>query len=170
MDNPEPPAAPPVGDAPPPPPSAPVRDVLLLCGDGGAGAYGVIRQRQERIEVGRIRPVRDGQPISGELVRLAQRKEHERLFDVEVLYDAKREATQGNGPAARDGEAGETPPDANQEQAQRNGLVGWRNGPPIVSTHAYRAQWERIFGAGTADSAGALPTGGRGSKGNNDLS
>jgi hypothetical protein len=73
------------------------RDVLFVYAEGEAGDYGVIRQREERVELGRIKPVQDGHPIHGELVRLEQRAEHQQLFDVEVLYDAKQ-STSRSGP------------------------------------------------------------------------
>ncbi len=45
-----------------------------------------------------MRPTRDGEPIHGELVRLSQRPEHNQLFDVDVLHDA-RPAGERPGPA-----------------------------------------------------------------------
>jgi hypothetical protein len=75
------------------------RDMLFVYGEDQAGSYGVIRQRETRVELGRIRPIREGQPITGELVQLKKREEHERLFDVEVLYDDRARQTPRAGPA-----------------------------------------------------------------------
>jgi hypothetical protein len=80
-------------------PTAKGKDLLYVhtpceSGDG----FQVLRQRGERIEVGEIRTMREGQPIHGELVRLTPRKESERLFDVDVLLDAPKPQPR-NGPA-----------------------------------------------------------------------
>lgn len=78
--------------------------------------FRVIRQREDRIEIGEIRPTEEGRPLTGDLVRLTPREEHARLFDVEVLVEAPRPA----------------PPQ--------------RSGPAQVATDAYRSNWEAIFG------------------------
>jgi len=62
------------------------------------GGYHVIRQREERIEVGELRPMREGMPLSGELVKLIPRAESDRLFDVDVLYATEKRSEDG-GPA-----------------------------------------------------------------------
>src|SRR5262249_37998443 len=61
-------------------------DVVLLHSpaENGEGIR-VIRRREDTIELGELRPMREGRPISGEVVRLTQRKEHTLLFDCEVL-------------------------------------------------------------------------------------
>jgi hypothetical protein len=126
----------------PPPP----KDVLLVGPPTKGGGFAVLRERQPapvaaeapqapeagdqggeprapprqepRLEVGELRALREGMPISGggEIVRLRQRPEHGRLFDVEVLADL---------PPAR-----QTSP-----------------GPPKVSSDAYRKGWEQVFGS-----------------------
>ena len=103
-------------EAPPP-----KQDVLFVHSPTEAGeGYRVIRKRENTIEVGEIRAMQEGRPVHGDLVRaLKARKEHDRLFDVEVL--ATREEMQ---PAAL-GHAG----------------------PAQVASEAYRANWEAIFGA-----------------------
>src|SRR5262247_2851993 len=83
--------------------------------DEGEG-YRVIRKRDDTIELGELRSVQEGRPIHGEMVRLSPRKEHERLFDVEVLV-------------ARPEPAGSP-----------------RTGPAQVANNAYRTNWEAIFG------------------------
>jgi len=56
--------------------------------DDGKG-YDVLRRRGDGIEVGRVRPLDEGKPIYGEVVRLTARSESPVLFDVEVQHDAR---------------------------------------------------------------------------------
>jgi hypothetical protein len=73
-------------------------DMLLVCGRAQDGdGYTVVRRRQDAVEAGELRTLERGKPIVGEVVRLSQRPEHQLLFDVEVLADAR--------PAARSGPA-----------------------------------------------------------------
>lgn len=101
-------------DAPP----APKEDVVFVHGpaEGGDG-YRVIRKRDDAIELGEIRAVKEGRPLHGDLVRLTQRKEHDRLFDVETVVPREKTA-----PALS------------------------HAGPAQVATDAYRDNWEAIFG------------------------
>ena len=78
--------------------------------------FRVIRSREDRIEIGELRPTEHGRPRAGELVKLTQRSEHARLFDVEVLLPGPR------------------------------GADAPRSGPAQVATDAYRSNWEAIFG------------------------
>lgn len=103
-------------------PSPPEKqDVLFIHSpvEQGEGVR-VIRRREDRIEVGELRPAEDGRPLHGELVKLTQREEHERLFNVEVLVKAPQ---------------AEAAP---------------RSGPAQVATDAYRSNWDAIFGGGRA--------------------
>ena len=61
----------------------------------------VLRHREDRLEVGELRSVKAGHPMAptGEVVRLKPRREHARLFDVEVLADLDEPAAQRSGPA-----------------------------------------------------------------------
>jgi hypothetical protein len=96
----------------------PKEDVVFVHGplEQGEG-FRVIRRRDDALELGELRSVQEGRPIHGEMVRLSPRKEHERLFNVEVLVPK---------PAPAD------PP---------------RSGPAQVATPAYRTNWEAIFGS-----------------------
>ncbi len=78
--------------------------------------FRVIRSREDRLEIGELRPTEHGRPLAGELVKLTQRSEHTRLFDVEVLLPGPR------------------------------GADAPRSGPAQVATDAYRSNWESIFG------------------------
>ena len=102
-------------------PPRPKEDVVFVHGpaEGGAGLR-VIRKREETIEVGEIRPVQEGRPLQGDLVKLKPRKEHDRLFDVEVLL-------------SRD------------ELPGAKAALG-HAGPAQVATDTYRSNWEAIFG------------------------
>ena len=85
--------------------------------DSGEG-FRVIRKRADVLEVGEIRPVQEGKPLQGEVVKLSPRKDHEQLFDVEVLV-SKEEAL---------------------------GATRRSTGPAQVATAAYRSNWDAIFG------------------------
>ena len=61
--------------------------------------FRVIRSREDRLEIGELRPTEHGRPLNGELVKLTQRSEHARLFDVEVLLPAARDESPRSGPA-----------------------------------------------------------------------
>ncbi len=93
---------------------------MLLGGptDDGEGVH-VLRAREDRLETGEVRPLKEGQPLlSGEVVKLVPRAQS-RVCDVEVL------AKVGAGNAAK------TPAQV---------------GPAQVATRAYRESWDRIFG------------------------
>ena len=104
-------------------------DVVLLHGptENGDGIR-VIRKRDEAIELGELRPMREGQPIHGDVVRLTQREEHALLFDCEVLV-----------PTAKPKEAAAAPSPAEPEPTSHKG-------PPRVTSDAYRGGWDLIFG------------------------
>lgn len=74
------------------------QDVVLLAGptDDGEGIR-VVRAREERLEAGEVRPLKEGKPLgNGEIVKLAPRAESPRVCDVEVV--AKIGAERGSGP------------------------------------------------------------------------
>src|SRR3954447_21929913 len=96
-------------------------DVLFVHSKAESGeGFRVTRKRADVIEVGEIRPVQEGKPLTGEMVKLSPRKDHDQIFDVEVLV-SKEEALGG---AARG-----------------------HSGPAQVATAAYRSNWDAIFGA-----------------------
>ena len=74
-------------------------DVVLLTGptEDGEGVK-VVRARDEQIETGEVRPLKEGKPLgSGEIVKLKPREGSKRLHDVEVVMKVEQEA-RGNGP------------------------------------------------------------------------
>jgi hypothetical protein len=94
-------------------------DVVLLQGptDDGEGVR-VLRAREDRLEAGEVRPLKEGRPITGgEVVKLVPRADS-RVCDVEVL------AKVGGGEASQPAQIG----------------------PAQVATRAYRDSWDRIFG------------------------
>ena len=74
-------------------------DVLMMHGatDDGGGAK-VLRARPGRLDAGEVRPLKEGHPISGEVVRLERRKDAPALFDVHVEHEVKAAKAQV-GPA-----------------------------------------------------------------------
>jgi len=107
-----------------PTPAAPATDVVLLGPPtaDGAGVH-VIRARDERVEAGELRALREGRPITGEIVTLRPRESNPSVCDVTDSYSA---------PAASN--AGPPPQLAHK-------------GPAKVATRAYREGWDEIFGA-----------------------
>jgi hypothetical protein len=78
-------------------------DVVLVGPELEGGGHAVLRHRAERLEIGELREVREGKALGGgELVRLKQRRDHARLFDVEVLADLRVEAAGGPPQVATD--------------------------------------------------------------------
>ena len=109
-------------------------DVVMVAGqtpDGG-GAH-VVRARPGRIEAGQVRPMKDGQPITGgEVVRLEQRADVPHLYDVKVEHTVEG-AAKSDEPAAKR-------PAVVESRATRGG-------PAQVATDEYRTSWERTFGS-----------------------
>jgi hypothetical protein len=102
----------------------PLGDVVLVGAPVDAQRWPVLRHREDRLEVGELRTVREGQPMAatGEVVKLRPRREHARLFDVEVLADLDDDAVE---------------------------IDAARSGPPQVATAAYRVGWDATFGKGS---------------------
>lgn len=116
------------------------QDVVLLhslteSGDG----IRVVRKRKDTIELGELRPMKEGQPIHGEVVRLTQRAESERLFDCEVMV-ASQTPKEPSTPAVA--AAGGAP----KALAAKEPAAVQHKGPPRVATDAYRGGWDAIFG------------------------
>lgn len=58
----------------------------------------VLRAREERIETGELRALREGKPITGEVVSLEPRKDNPQICDVRSSYTPPSSATR-KGPA-----------------------------------------------------------------------
>lgn len=93
---------------------------LLLGKTEDDEGYHLLRRRSEdaEVELGTIRPMREGKPVNGEVVSLRPRK------DVPFVYDVKTEL------------------DVSQDQGPR--LTS--DGPPQVATEEYRRGWDAIWG------------------------
>lgn len=98
----------------------PPADVALIHGrtPDGEGLH-IIRRRDDRIELGAARPLKQGAPIQGEVVTLTPRKDTPWLCDVKVEFDGRSEA-------AREGRSSSA-------------------GPPKVASDEYRRNWDRIW-------------------------
>lgn len=59
----------------------------------------VLRARQEHIETGELRALKEGKPITGEIVSLEPRKENPRVCDVRSSYSAPSTSAPKKGPA-----------------------------------------------------------------------
>jgi len=104
-------------------PSKPSSDVVVL-GPPTSDGHGVhvLRARNDRVEAGELRALRDGQPIVGEIVSLEPRKDQPRICDVRESWSPKPTATSPS-------------------------LLPSHKGPAQVSTTAYRDGWDEIFGS-----------------------
>ncbi len=106
--------------------SGPKQDVVLALGvtDDGRGVN-VLRARDERVEVGQVRPLEEGKPIQGEVVKLKPRPGAPFLCDVDTQFKTPQ-------PSA----------------APKAFEATTRKGPPQVSSEAYRQNWDAIWNAG----------------------
>jgi hypothetical protein len=80
----------------------------------------IIRRREDRIELGAVMPLKEGVPITGEVVSLTPRPESPLVCDVKTELAAP------------------------QAQADTAAL---RHGPAQVATDRYRENWDRIWKA-----------------------
>ncbi len=104
-------------------------DVVLVAGptEDGQGLR-VVRAREDRIETGEVRPLRDGQPVTGDIVTLKPREKTPWLCDVEVQHEQRSKVA------------------ANDTAALAPLARPTRHGPAQVATEEYRDNWESIFG------------------------
>jgi hypothetical protein len=113
----EPPALSPASSASP--------DVALIHGvtPDGEGLK-ILRARGDRLELGAIRPLREGAPITGEVVTLRPRANFPALCDVETHFK---------------------PEEANDRQEPAPTALAQRTGPAQVATDEYRRNWDAIW-------------------------
>lgn len=103
----------------------PSSDVALIHGVTAEGDLRVLRQRGDQLEAAAVRPLREGVPITGEVVRLTPRKEFPLLCDVKTEF-----TTPSVAPPATDSAAPRALP---------------HKGPAQVATDAYRNNWDKIW-------------------------
>ena len=106
------------------PGSAASPDVALIHGVTPDGeGFHILRARDNRLELGAVRPLREGAPITGEVVTLRPRANFPALCDVEVQYK---------------------PPAAQSDRAEPARLLA-NTGPAQVATDDYRRNWDAIW-------------------------
>jgi hypothetical protein len=101
-------------------------DIALIHGITPEGDLKILRKRNDRLELGGVRALREGMPITGEVVRLTPRKDFPLLCDVATELAA--------------------PPAVSDVAAPS------RKGPAQVATDRYRDNWEQIFARSPAKS------------------
>jgi hypothetical protein len=108
-------------------PTSPTTDVALIHGVAPDGnGFQIVRARDNRLELGVVRPLREGAPITGEVVTLRPRPNFPALCDVETHYKPALPATT---------ETTDTSPP----------LLAARTGPAQVATDEYRRNWDAIW-------------------------
>ena len=99
--------------------SKPKRDVALIHGRTADGeGLRILRQREKQLELGEVRPLKEGRPIQGEVVTLRPRANFPLLCDVSTEVEAR---TPGGAEPAR------------------------KSGPAQVASDRYRANWDAVF-------------------------
>jgi hypothetical protein len=95
-------------------------DVALIHGRTPDGeGLRILRKREDRLEIGAVHPLKEGVPITGEVVTLTPRPEFPLLCDVKTEMAAPK-------PSA-------------------DVASGTRHGPAQVATDQYRENWDRIW-------------------------
>ena len=108
----------------------PPSDIALVYGVSADGkGYEVLRQRGEQLEAGSIRPLEEGKPLRGSLIRLRSREESPFLFDVDEESLESCEA-----------------PRAREERGR----------PAQVASAPYRKGWDGIWGAKRASGGSSM--------------
>jgi hypothetical protein len=110
------------------------KDLLLVKGptDDGAGVH-VVRARPERLELGTMRPLQEGRPIDGEVVRVNPHPECPFIYEVETEF-----STQSADASAATADQVKAPAEAPSAPARAPG-------PPKVASEAYRRNWDAIW-------------------------
>lgn len=87
-------------EAPPPPPKPQEKDVVLLGPPtaDGSGVH-VLRARNEQLEAGELRTLKEGKPVVGEIVSLEPRPDNPRVCDVKESYRPASASLPKKGPA-----------------------------------------------------------------------
>ena len=95
-------------------------DVALIHGRTPDGeGLRILRKREDRLELGAVHPLKEGVPITGEVVTLTPRPNQPLLCDVKTELAA---------------------PKPSEDVAS-----GTRHGPAQVATDQYRENWDRIW-------------------------
>ena len=78
-------------------PKKPKDVVLVHSPTPDGGGVNVLRARRQGLEVGTMRPLAEGRPIHGEVVKLTQRPETPLLYDVETELPHPEPSAEPNG-------------------------------------------------------------------------
>jgi hypothetical protein len=113
--------------APPARPAPASPDIALIHGVTPDGSLHILRARDNRLELGALRPLREGVPITGEVVKLRPRENCPALCDVEVQL------------------AAQVAPSDRQVTAPAVEASAARSGPAQVATDEYRKNWDAIW-------------------------
>jgi hypothetical protein len=115
------------------PAAATTPDVALIHGvtPDGEGLK-IIRARGDRVELGAVRPLREGAPINGEVVTLRPRANFPALCDVESHFKPTESAS--------------------DRQESAPSALARRAGPAQVATDEYRRNWDAIWNRSEAKS------------------
>lgn len=108
------------------------REDVVLLGGPTADQRGVmvLRKRDDRVEVGEVRPLEHGKSLGGDLVKLVPRAGQPRVCDVETTFSAEERLAATRG----------ADHDTDRMVARRS-----QHGPPQVATQRYRDNWETIY-------------------------
>ena len=108
------------------------KDLVLVHGPTPDGkGVNVLRAREQRIELGTMRPLEEGRPIHGEVVKLTPRPELPILFDAETQFSATDAQS-----------TDETTPEATGRARSARGTTA---GPAQVASDSYRKNWDAIW-------------------------
>ena len=69
-------------------------DLILVHGKSELGWH-VLRKKGDELSLGAMKPLEEGKPIDGEVVKLSPREEHPMLFDAETQLPAPRASSKG---------------------------------------------------------------------------
>jgi hypothetical protein len=110
--------------------ASPKKDLVLVHGRTPDGnGLNVLRARDQQLELGTMRPLEEGRPIQGEVVKLTSRPEMPNLYDAETQFEPANAA--GSAKASDEAPA----PDSRSKN----------NGPAQVASEAYRKNWDAIW-------------------------
>jgi hypothetical protein len=104
------------------------KDLVLVHGRTPDGnGVNVLRARDERLEIGTMRPLEEGRPILGEVVKLTPRPEFPLLFDAQTEFTTVEES----------------PKDAAAKPVAEAARASV--GPAQVASESYRRNWDAIW-------------------------
>lgn len=104
------------------------KDLVLVQGPAIDGnGVTVLRAREERLELGTMRPLEQGRPIHGEVVKLTPRPELPYLFDAETQLTVAASTAEG------------------ADKSEPSESRGTSAGPAQVASATYRKNWDAIY-------------------------